>query len=389
MQSIEPNSMPTSLPPFPDESRRPTHRLRTGTIFLLTLLLIGVFGVGLFAGWQFSAVDFSTVFRVGTDKVPLRVAPAQSAFSGENIETIREAVIAKVRPAIVQVNVLTQTGKALGSGVVIDQRGYIVTNNHVVAGARQIQVKLSDGTLLAATVMGATRDDDLAVLKVTAPKAKLIVARLGDSAQLQVGQEVLAVGNPLGITQTVTSGIVSALGRTVGALRDTVQTDAEINPGNSGGALIDLQGEVIGIPTATAVDPEFKKPASGVGFAIPSNRVQFIVPQLIAHGKVINTGRAVLGINVVSIDPVAITQKLLPVDHGALVVNVLANSAAAKAGMKVGDIIVGIGSKTIDNASALTEALISNKPGDIVTVQMYRGQQQVKLDVKLGAAQAK
>lgn len=378
MQSTEPNMVPTPLRPSYD--RRSEHRLRTGAIFLLALLMISVFGVGLFAGWQFGTVKELTA---SISRSQSRVAPAQPAFNGANIETIREAVIAKVSPAIVQVNVVKQTGKTLGSGVIIDQRGYIVTNNHVVEGARQIQVMLADGALLTATLVGATSSDDLAVLKVNVPKQKLIVAQLGDSSKLQVGQEVLTLGNPLGITQTVTSGIVSALGRTVGALRDTVQTDAAINPGNSGGALIDLQGKVVGIPSATAVDPEFKKPANGVGFAIPSNRVQFIVPQLISNGKVTDTGRVALGVNVTSVDPIMASQKQFAVDHGALIISMLPDGAATKAGIKVGDIVVGVSDKLVDNMSDLIEALISHKPGDTVTIHLYRGPQQLKIDATL------
>jgi S1-C subfamily serine protease len=390
MQSTERDTVPT--PPYPPRSDPPaTHRLRTGAIIILTLLLISVFGVGLFAGWQFSGGKFNGIGSVKTEHSQSSVQniPNVPPFTGLNEETIREAVVAKVRPAIVQVNVVTETGKALGSGVIIDQRGYIVTNNHVIAGARQIQVMLSDGTLLNASVVGATSSDDIAVLKVTAPKIKLVVVQIGDSSTLRVGQEVLALGNPLGITQTVTRGIVSALGRSVGSLRDTIQTDAAINPGNSGGALIDLQGRLVGIPTATAVDPEFKKPANGVGFAIPSNRVQFIVPQLMVNGKVINTGRAALGVNITSIDPVMAKLNQLSVDHGALVVNVLAGSAAEQAGMKVGDIIVQVGDKPIDDVSSLTSTLISKKPGDTVTIQIYRGKQQMKIDVKLAESQAK
>jgi S1-C subfamily serine protease len=390
MQSTERDTVPT--PPYPPRSDPPaTHRLRTGAIIILTFLLISTFGVGLFAGWQFSGGKFNGIGSVKTEspRPSVQNIPNVSPFTGLNEETIREAVVAKVRPAIVQVNVVTETGKALGSGVIIDQRGYIVTNNHVIAGARQIQVMLSDGTLLNASVVGATSSDDIAVLKVTAPKTKLVVLQIGDSSTLRVGQEVLALGNPLGITQTVTRGIVSALGRSVGSLRDTIQTDAAINPGNSGGALVDLQGRLVGIPTATAVDPEFKKPANGVGFAITSNRVQFIVPQLMVNGKVINTGRAALGVNITSIDPIMAKQNQLSADHGALVVNVLAGSAAEQAGMKVGDIIVQVGDKPIDDVSSLTDTLISKKPGDTVTIQIYRGKQQMKIDVKLAESQAK
>jgi len=199
----------------------------------------------------------------------------------DNAEAVREAVIAKVRPAVVQVNITTQSGFGLGSGVIIDRRGYIITNNHVIDGAQKIEVVLSDGTKIQAQPVGKDQALDLAVLKVSVPGQNLTVAALGDSSQLQVGQEVLAIGNPLGITQTVTQGIVSALRRNVSTFPDVIQTDAPINPGNSGGALVDMQGKVVGIPTFTAIDPEFKMPANGVGFAIPSNRVRVMVSQLI------------------------------------------------------------------------------------------------------------
>ena len=245
---------------------------RTGAIAALTLLLAIVFGVGLFSGWQ---------LRSGTG--PAATLPV---LTGTNLDKVREAVVVKVSPAVVQVNVVTQGGGAIGSGVIIDQRGYIITNNHVVNGARTIQVVLYDGTKLPAQLSGTDQLDDLAVLKIQPPRS-MTVATLGDSSKLLVGQEVLAIGNPLGITQTVTNGIISALGRTVSegqgsaTISDAIQTDAPINPGNSGGALVDLQGNLVGIPTLTAIDPEFNTPANGVGFAIPSNRVQSIVSPVI------------------------------------------------------------------------------------------------------------
>jgi len=207
------------------------------------------------------------------------------------VEAVQEAVIAKVKPAVVQVDVTTQRTRAIGSGVIIDRRGYIVTNNHVVAGAQSIEVVLYDGTHLSAQLVGADSADDLALLKVTT-QMNLTVATLGDSSKLQVGQDVVAIGSPLGFTQTVSHGIISALGRTVSegqggaTIPNAIQTDAAINPGNSGGALVDLQGDLIGIPTLGAIDPEYNTPANGVGFAIPANRVAFIVPQIIATGHV-------------------------------------------------------------------------------------------------------
>jgi len=387
MQSTEKHDLPTKvyqpsqgpIVPPPQSSRV---WLRTSALLLLTLVLATVFITGLFAGWQFGK-DSATSVAQPASKTE---APPASANTG-NVETIREAVIASVRPAVVQVNVATQQGQGLGSGVIIDPRGYIITNNHVVDKASQIQVMLFDGTLLPAQVVGTSSPDDLAVLKITPPKTGLTVAKLGDSSQLRVGQEVLAIGNPLGITQTVTNGIVSALNRTVGTIPGAIQTDAPINPGNSGGALVDLQGKLIGIPTSTAIDPQFKTPANGVGFAIPANRVQFIAPQIIEMGKVTNSGRAALGVNVTSVDPMLAARNGLSTDHGALIVEVVSGGGAAQAGLRPGDVIVRVENKEINDVSSLTDALVSKKPGDKALVHIYRGNQQQMLNVKLGELQ--
>ena len=194
-------------------------------------------------------------------------------------DRLREQAIAKVDTAIVRVN---NVGKGLGSGVTTSANGYVVTNYHVVSGATSLTVTLADGRTLGAKLIGTDPVDDIAVIKITA--SRLPTASFGSSSSLRLGQTVLAIGNPLGIGTTVTDGIVSALNRTVnegqngpqsnGSILNAVQTSAAINPGNSGGALINLAGQVVGIPTLTAVDPEFNAPASGVGFAIPSNTVQ-------------------------------------------------------------------------------------------------------------------
>lgn len=275
---------PVLLPP----PTNPKHRggaFRKGSFIVLTLLLMLIFGVGLFAGWQFSRTS-ATTGSAGTTRATTTTAQATST-----VETAQEAAIAKVKAAVVEVDVTTQSASAIGSGVIIDQRGYIVTNNHVVSGAQSIEVVLSDGTHLSAQLVGTDAADDLAVLKITTQK-KLTVATLGDSSKLQVGEDVLAIGNPLGITGSVTQGIVSALDRSVSegqggaTISNAIQTDAAINPGNSGGALIDLQGDLVGIPTLGAIDTQFNTPASGVGFAIPSNTVAAVVSQLIANGHV-------------------------------------------------------------------------------------------------------
>jgi S1-C subfamily serine protease len=388
MQQTKRNDAPTDVyQPQPDPMtpttppRRPSRGLRTGAILLLVLVLATVFGTGLFAGWQFGNTSSPAVVQ------PTTTTGATPPASAGNIETIREAVIARVRPAVVQVNVTTQQGQGLGSGVIIDQRGYIITNNHVVNGAQQVEVMLFDGTTLPAQVVGTSSPDDLAVLKITPPKTGLTVATLGDSSQLRVGQEVLAIGNPLGITQTVTNGIVSALDRTVGSIPGAIQTDAPINPGNSGGALVDLQGKLIGIPTSTAIDPQFQTPANGVGFAIPANRVQFIAPQIIESGSVTNSGRAALGISVTSVDPTLAAQNTLSTERGAFITDVTSGSAAAQAGLKAGDVIVRIENKEINDVSSLSDALVSKKPGDSVSVHVYRGSQQLTMNAKLGVLQ--
>ncbi len=351
--------------------------LKVVAVFLLTL----VFCTGLFAGCQIGGTPASS--GNANSGANATDTPIPDVNEG-NVEAVREAVIARVRPSVVQINVVTQNGQGLGSGVIIDQRGYIITNNHVVEGATQVQVVLSNGNTLPAQLRGASPADDLAVVKITPPSSGLTVAKFGDSSTLRVGQGVLAIGNPLGITQTVTSGIVSALGRTVADIPDAIQTDAAINPGNSGGALVDLKGNLVGIPTATAIDAEFKVPANGVGFAVPSNRVQFIAPQIINNGSVTNSGRAALGVRLVTVDQALAQQNRLPVDRGALIVSVNSNGPADKAGLRAGDIIVQIDKKAVTSLPAVSDALVSKKPGDTVSVQVYRGSGQQTFTVTLG-----
>lgn len=269
----------SNIPPGPsrEQPRQGRSGVRTAAIIGLMLLLV-VFVIGGFAGWVYAGAKSSTSSSA---------APSNAI----SLQTQMESVAAKVKPSIVEVYVtLSNNEAAIGSGVIVDSRGYIVTNNHVVSGALSIQVVLSNGAKEAAQIAGADPNYDLAVLKIAVPQGGLTVATLGNSAQLQVGQEVLVIGNPLGITQTVTNGIVSALKRSVSegqgapTIQNAIQTDAPINPGNSGGALVDLQGNVVGIPTLTAIDPEFNTPANGVGFAIPINRVKTVLPQIIQQG---------------------------------------------------------------------------------------------------------
>src|SRR6266851_1116181 len=383
---IQPDRPPQGTGPV---LQRPPARpgLRIGAVLAGLLALVLAFSAGLVSGCQVGQSSATaTSSSAGTAIPPL---------TGNNIESVREAVVAKVRPSVVQINVTSQQGAKLGSGVIIDSRGYIVTNNHVITGGQTIVVEIFNGSTLPAQIVGTAPSDDLAVLKVNSSRVKLAVATIGDSSKLKVGQDVLAIGNPLGITQTVTSGIVSALDRNVsegpnGALiPNAIQTDAPINPGNSGGALVDLQGNLVGIPTLTAIDPEFKTPANGVGFAIPSNRVSFIVPQLVNSGRVTHSGRAALGVEVTTVDAVFAAQNNLPVDHGALITGVAAGGPAAKAGLRAGDIIVQVDNKQITDVATLADALLSKNPGDTVQVRVYRGSQQLTVKVKLGELPAR
>jgi S1-C subfamily serine protease len=212
--------------------------------------------------------------------------PASPAIAGA-LQKDFVGVVSTVMPSVVVI----ETTSGLGSGIVFDTKGDIVTNDHVVAGSTKFTVILADGQKLAGTLVGTYPAGDLAVIHVTGTNLK--PATFGDSSKLVAGDIVLAVGSPLGLQGSVTEGIVSAIGRKVAesktvTLPDVIQTSAEINPGNSGGALVDLAGEVVGIPTLTALDPELgNTAAAGIGFAIPSNVVVDVAGQLIAHGRVV------------------------------------------------------------------------------------------------------
>jgi S1-C subfamily serine protease len=278
---------PVSAPPAPPrEPQKKRHGARVVAIAGMVLMLMFVLGTGLFAGWEFASHSQSSISAEQTQTSALTsIATSTSATAANAVEAQQEAAIAKVKPAVVELSVTTNQGQQIGSGVIIDKNGDIVTNNHVVNGAQTIVATLENGNTEKAQLVGSDAADDLAVVRIQ-PTPYMAVATIGDSSKLTVGQEVLAIGNPLGITETATSGIVSALNRSVAesnsvTIADAIQTDASINPGNSGGALINLQGQLVGIPTLTAIDSETNTPANGVGFAIPSNQVKAVVSQIV------------------------------------------------------------------------------------------------------------
>ncbi|MBS1117696.1 MAG: putative Serine protease do-like precursor, partial [candidate division NC10 bacterium] len=254
---------------------------------------------------------------------------------------------------------------SLGSGFIVRPDGYIVTNNHVVDGATEITVKLSGGRHFTAKVVGRDPKTDLALLKIDAQN--LPVVAFGDSDKLQVGEPVMAIGNPFGLEGTVTTGIVSAKGRVIGEgpYDDFIQTDASINPGNSGGPLVNQAGQVVGIDTAIVSQ---SGGSVGIGFAIPINEAKTILPQLEAKGHVT---RGWLG---VSLQPMtaelAKAFKLEP-DHGVLVADVMPNSPAAKAGLKTGDVITEYEGHTIAKAGDLSRLVGGTPVGQSATVRVH------------------
>lgn len=269
--------------------------------------------------------------------------------------------------------------QSLGSGVVIDaKKGLILTNNHVIDNAAKIQVTLRDGRQFKATLVGTDPESDIAVIKVNA--SKLTAVKIANSDKLNVGDFVVAIGNPFGLGQTVTSGIVSALGRSglgIEGFEDFIQTDASINPGNSGGALVNLRGELIGINTAI-----FSKSGGniGIGFAIPINMVIDIKEQLLTYGKV-RRGR--LGAQAQDLSPQLAQAFGIPMQRGAVVTSIVANSAADKAGLKPGDIITKINGRHVKNANILRNAIGLLRIGKLVTLNVLRDGQSKSLSAKI------
>ncbi|MFD0571738.1 S1C family serine protease [Kitasatospora gansuensis] len=312
-------------------------------------------------------------------------APAPS--SGNQLQDDYQKVIANVLPSVVQIT--TATG--LGSGIVYDTKGNIVTNAHVVGSAKTFTVTLANSSkALEATLVASYPESDLAVVKLNSPPSGLKPATFGDSGKVEVGQITLAMGSPLGLSSSVTQGIVSATGRTVSepkggdspgaTIGNMVQTSAAINPGNSGGALVNLSSQVIGINTLAATDPDMNGSAApGIGFAIPAATITNIADQLIKDGKVGNSGRAALGIS---------ARTYFNADFqpsGAVVVSVTAGGPAASAGIQPGDVITKVGDTTVTTLNGLTTALAALQPGAKVTVTYQRDGATKTAEVTLGS----
>ncbi|MEW6326636.1 MAG: trypsin-like peptidase domain-containing protein [Thermodesulfobacteriota bacterium] len=285
-----------------------------------------------------------------------------------------------------------------GSGIIIDDRGYILTNHHVITEAQSVHVTLSDGSAYPAKFIGSDPDSDLAVIKIEAPRNKLKPIRLGDSDQLQVGQKVLAIGNPFGLKETLTTGVISSVGRSIRApsgllIEDMIQTDASINPGNSGGPLLNSRGELIGINSAIFTP---SGGSVGIGFAIPVNTAKKVFPQLIARGYV---DYPWLGAGLQTLRPSLAEALRLPVREGVIVAEVVKNGPADRAGLRGGtkqvrlgnmivavggDIILQIDGKKVASGDELIRYLREKSPGDRVVLTVLRGNKTINVPLILG-----
>ena len=356
--------------------------------------------------------DTTTVVRTSA-------SPAAAAPVAENHGFSVREIYSRAAPGVVQITSTSGSAdnpsgspvspgqspaepqQALGSGFVIDKAGHIVTNYHVIEGADQIEVSFSNRDTMRATLVGSDPSTDIAVLRVEASPRGLTPLEFGDSGALQVGDPVVAIGNPFGLARTATAGIVSAVQeRTITApngypIDHVIQTDAPINPGNSGGPLLNERAQVIGVNSQIST-AQGANGNVGIGFAVPSNTVKAVVAQLVSTGKV---DRAFLGISGSTVTEELARVFRLPVDAGVLVETVGEGTAAAKAGLKAGtdttvvagesytlggDLIVAVGGKRVASLEQLRDVLADHKPGETVKLQLYRGSKSMTVAVKLG-----
>jgi putative serine protease PepD len=333
--------------------------------FIASLLAAACLGAG------GGAVAYATLSGGDTVVKQVTVKQAESVASSSAPLSVNQ-IYRKTNRGVVEITVTTSggdnspfggggggTAQAQGSGWVYDSDGHIVTNDHVVDGAKSISVRFWNGKTYSASVVGTDQSTDLAVIKVDAPSSELHPLQVGDSSALQVGDGVVAIGSPFGLEGTVTSGIVSALHRAITApnnftINDSIQTDAAINHGNSGGPLLNVQGQVIGVNAQIKSDSNGNE---GVGFSIPSNTVRSIASQLISSGKV---EHAYLG---VSIDATA---------AAARIAEIRPSTPAAGAGLKAGDVVVEVDGKAISSGDDLTRVIDAHKPGDKISVTYKR-----------------
>jgi Do/DeqQ family serine protease len=360
----------------------------------VTVLLAALFVVAtLKPEWLNRKPTFTSVVPVLEAPAPRNALPATNSFS---------AAARAASPAVVSINTskaaeagsqnadpwfrffFGEQGKAqpqagLGSGVIVSPAGYILTNNHVIEEADQIEVILNDGRKSAAQVIGTDPETDLAILKVDLKDMPVIT--LGDSDALAIGDQVLAIGNPFGVGQTVTSGIVSALGRTqlgINTFENFIQTDAAINPGNSGGALVDTNGHLMGINTAIY---SRSGGSMGIGFAIPTSTARSVLDAIVRDGQVT---RGWIGVEPQDLTPELAESFGLASGTGVIITGVLQNGPAAQAGIRPGDVIVGVAGRNVTNVAQLLSAVAALQPGTPATLDVVRKDGKSSVDITPG-----
>jgi S1-C subfamily serine protease len=379
---------------------------------LLAVAAAGAAGALLALGGAYALGSFDGENTVTVREVPVESTSQPTTFRPGQALSIGE-VYKRSAPAVVQITATSNSNpfgsesqpRALGSGFVFDKAGYIITNYHVIAGAGSIQVTFSNNQNIDATLVGSDPSTDIAVLKVNTTASALTTLMLGDSDQVQVGDAVVAIGNPFGLNRSVTAGIVSALQRQITAPADAagnqyaidhvIQTDAAINHGNSGGPLLNARGEVIGV-NAQIETGGASQGNVGVGFAVPSNTVKNVAGQLIESGKVEHPA---IGIVAQELTEDVAEEFRLPVKSGVVVEKVQPGSGAAKAGLKGGttdvtvagesyrlggDIIVAANGMLVKDLARLRDITSDLEPGDTITLEIYRGEVKRTIDVKLG-----
>lgn len=362
----------------------PPRRPRRWAAALLALALLLALAIGAGAG---AAITNALGARgaAGTRVViGASSAPAVTISSSvTDLQRTLQSVAAAVEPSVVKITSDSARSEAIGSGDILTSDGYIVTNDHVVSGFTSFTVTLpATGATYAAQLIGQDAQDDLAVLKIAA--TNLTPIAIADSSKAQVGSFAIAIGYPLGLRESATFGIVSALNSVAseapsgpaGELAGLVQTSAQLNPGNSGGALINLQGQLIGIPTLEASSAETGASASGVGYAISSNRMEYVVSQLIAHGKLTASGQGFLG---VQSQETAGGVRIAGYTNDAY-----GQSPARQAGLLAGDIITAINGRTVSASDDVAAAILTQAPGTKITVTVLRGSSQTTVAVTLG-----
>jgi S1-C subfamily serine protease len=378
-------------------------------IHYIALAVAGAAGAALALGGAYAAggLDGSSTVTVREVMVentsqPTTFRPTQGLSIGQIYKRSAPGVVQITATGDAQVDPFggSETQHALGSGFVVDKAGYIITNYHVIEGAGSIRVTFSNNQSIDARLVGSDPSTDLAVIKVEMKASALTTLPLGDSDAVQVGDPVVAIGNPFGLSRTATAGIVSALQRQITAPNEyaidhVIQTDAPINKGNSGGPLINARGEVIGV-NAQIETGGLSEGNTGVGFAVPSNTVKSVAGQLIESGKV---DHAAIGVLAQAVTPDVAQAFRLPVKKGVLVEEVQKGSGAAKAGIKGGttdvtvagesyklggDIIVSANGRVVEDLSSLRDIVSELGPGATVTLEVYRGDEKLTIEVKLG-----